>query len=145
MLQREHSAILLTFIKLPIVIKIFVLSIFEWSFYIVLLYSMEASFNKKMLMNTTTNVFTEKLETSITFGLRKISIIRCILWFLSAFEIYCQNVYLMYVYKRNKNEIIVFLMYIESRDGYCQKNPIAIYHNTGLAYRDSYHDTYHKI
>ena len=30
MLQGEHSAILFTFIKLPIVIKIFVLSIFEW-------------------------------------------------------------------------------------------------------------------
>ena len=30
MLQGEHSAILLTFIKLPYVIKIFVLSIFEW-------------------------------------------------------------------------------------------------------------------
>ena len=30
---REHSAILLTFIKLPFVIKIFVLSIFEWPFY----------------------------------------------------------------------------------------------------------------
>ena len=29
----EHSAILLTFIKLPFVIKIFVLSIFEWLFY----------------------------------------------------------------------------------------------------------------
>ena len=27
---REHSAILLTFIKLPFVFKIFVLSIFEW-------------------------------------------------------------------------------------------------------------------
>ena len=33
MLQGEHSAILLTFIKLSIVIKIFVLSIFEWQFY----------------------------------------------------------------------------------------------------------------
>ena len=33
MLQREHSAILLTFIKLPAVIKTFVLSIFEWPFY----------------------------------------------------------------------------------------------------------------
>ena len=32
-LQREHSAILLTFIKLPVVIKTFVLSIFEWPFY----------------------------------------------------------------------------------------------------------------
>ena len=30
MLQGEHSAILLTFIKLPYVIKIFVLSICEW-------------------------------------------------------------------------------------------------------------------
>ena len=30
MRQAEHSAILLTFIKLPFVIKIFVLSIFEW-------------------------------------------------------------------------------------------------------------------
>ena len=33
MLQWEHSAILLTFIKLPSVIKIFVLSNFEWPFY----------------------------------------------------------------------------------------------------------------
>ena len=30
MLQREHFAILSTFIKVPFVIKIFVLSIFEW-------------------------------------------------------------------------------------------------------------------
>ena len=30
MLQGEHSAILSTFIKLPFVIKTFVLSIFEW-------------------------------------------------------------------------------------------------------------------
>ena len=33
MLQGEHSAILLTFIKLPFVIKTLVLSIFEWPFY----------------------------------------------------------------------------------------------------------------
>ena len=33
MIQGEHSAILLIFIKLPFVIKIFVLSIFEWPFY----------------------------------------------------------------------------------------------------------------
>ena len=31
--SKEHSAILLTFIKLPFVIKIFVLSIFDWLFY----------------------------------------------------------------------------------------------------------------
>ena len=33
MLQGEHAAILLTFIKLPFVIKMFILSIFEWLFY----------------------------------------------------------------------------------------------------------------
>ena len=33
LLQEEHSAILSTFIKLPFVIKIFVLSFFEWLFY----------------------------------------------------------------------------------------------------------------
>ena len=32
--QGEHSAILLTLIQLPLVIKTFVLSIFEWPFYI---------------------------------------------------------------------------------------------------------------
>ena len=33
MLQGEHSAILSTFIGLAFVIKIFILSIFEWPFY----------------------------------------------------------------------------------------------------------------
>ena len=33
MLQGEHSAILLTFIKLPFVINVSVLSILEWLFY----------------------------------------------------------------------------------------------------------------
>ena len=33
MLHGEHSAILSTFIKLPFVIKIFVLSMFEWPFF----------------------------------------------------------------------------------------------------------------
>ena len=33
MLQGEHSAILSAFIKLPIVIKFFVLSAYEWQFY----------------------------------------------------------------------------------------------------------------
>ena len=31
--EGEHSAMLLTFMKLPFVIKIFGLSIFEWPFY----------------------------------------------------------------------------------------------------------------
>ena len=38
MLQGEHSAIFSTFIKLPFVIKIFVLSIVEWPFFTGLLY-----------------------------------------------------------------------------------------------------------
>ena len=38
-IQREYSAILSTFIKLPVVIKTFVLSTFEWPFAQVLLYS----------------------------------------------------------------------------------------------------------
>ena len=33
MLKGEHSAILSTFIRLPFIIKIFILSIFEWPFY----------------------------------------------------------------------------------------------------------------
>ena len=33
MFQGEHSALLLTFIKLPFIVKIFVLSIFELPFY----------------------------------------------------------------------------------------------------------------
>ena len=39
MIQGEYSAIFLTCIKLPFVIKIFVLSIFEWPFTQVLLYA----------------------------------------------------------------------------------------------------------
>ena len=47
MFQGGHSAILLTFIKLQFVIKIFVLSIFEWLFYTnftVILHSAKMSF-----------------------------------------------------------------------------------------------------
>ena len=33
MLQAEHSAVLLTFIKLPFAMEFFILSIFEWPFY----------------------------------------------------------------------------------------------------------------
>ena len=34
---------------------------------------------------------------------------------------------------------------ILSRDGHRQKNRIAIYPDTEPAYRNTYHDTYHKI
>ena len=37
------------------------------------------------------------------------------------------------------------MAYEMSRDGYRQKNHIAIYHDTGIVYRDTYHDKYQKI
>ena len=43
MLQGEHSAIMSTFIKLPFVIEIFVLSIFEWPLKTSLLYHQKVS------------------------------------------------------------------------------------------------------
>ena len=50
----EHSAILLTCIKLPFVIKIFVLSIFEWplktGFTVVLLVTLSTHDNKLMTL-----------------------------------------------------------------------------------------------
>ena len=51
MLQGEHSAILLTFIKLPFVIKIFVLSIFEWPLKtgFVVIINMKSRMNLKVL------------------------------------------------------------------------------------------------
>ena len=58
MLQGEHSAILLTFIKLPFVIKIFVLSIFEWSFYC----TVKAAFNKGPLKKKTKIGFQDRLS-----------------------------------------------------------------------------------
>ena len=61
MLQGEHSAILLTFIKLPFVIKTFVLSIFKWLlktgftvyslfFSIIVLWEFEISSSLDMIM-----------------------------------------------------------------------------------------------
>ena len=55
MLQGEHSAILLTFIKLQLVIKIFVLSIFEWLFYtgftVLLLYTKTQAVTTQLRVN----------------------------------------------------------------------------------------------
>ena len=45
--QGEHSAILLTFIKLPFVIKIFVLSFLGWHFYAGFTVPFSALFNSK--------------------------------------------------------------------------------------------------
>ena len=38
-----------------------------------------------------------------------------------------------------------WLKSVRTRDGYRQKNGITIYHDTGPAYCDTYHDTHHKI
>ena len=48
----EHSAILSTFVKLPFVIKIFVLSVFEWPFYC----SCFILFRTQVAKNTKTNM-----------------------------------------------------------------------------------------
>ena len=49
MLKGGHSAILPTFIKLPFVIKLFILSIFEWPFYTgFTVYPMKVSMGAKM-------------------------------------------------------------------------------------------------
>ena len=52
MLRWEHSAILSTFIKVPFVIKTFVLSIFEWPFYtgFTVYASSERSWKKPLLI-----------------------------------------------------------------------------------------------
>ena len=54
MLQGEHSAILSTFIKLPVVIKLFVLSICEWPFY--------------TLSGLTVDTVSEKTDFSLTWS-----------------------------------------------------------------------------
>ena len=59
MLQGEHSAILLTFIKLPFVIKIFVFSIFEWPLktgFTVFLYGQSVR-GQKTLLQTTNSIW----------------------------------------------------------------------------------------
>ena len=55
MLQGEHSAILSTFIKLQFVIKIYVLSVFEWPFY------------TGFTVNTTRNKITRVIKQELIF------------------------------------------------------------------------------
>ena len=57
MLQWEHSAILSTFIKLPFVITIFVLPIFEWPFY--------TGFNVHILATITFVTVKNKIEYTV--------------------------------------------------------------------------------
>ena len=57
MLQGEHSAILSTFIKLPFVIKIFVLSILEWPFYTGFTVTLSLAFYECFCLNIFLKVF----------------------------------------------------------------------------------------
>ena len=57
--QVEHSAILLTFIKLPTGIKIFALSIFEWLFY--------TGFTVGVPLNANYNDHNDKMIDSVIF------------------------------------------------------------------------------
>ena len=72
MLQGEHSAILLTCIKLPFVIKIFVLSIFEWLFYtgftVVSLLSLEiwSCWFMMAKINLVSNLNSKNIDTIVT-------------------------------------------------------------------------------
>ena len=56
MLQKEHSAILLTFLKLQFVIKIFVVSIYEWPFYT----DFTVLFNQKITEETQSGLCTKR-------------------------------------------------------------------------------------
>ena len=72
MLQGEHSAILLTFIKLPFSIKTFVLSIFKWllktgfTVYINFLYQVKTNLDRI--------IHTVKLEMFMSFNFRCIPV-----------------------------------------------------------------------
>ena len=71
MLRGEHSAILLTFIKLPFIIKIFILSIFEWPFYTGFTVNYQSSHfvknglvTKSLVENILRQVYKEHFKTS---------------------------------------------------------------------------------
>ena len=57
MLQGEHSAILSTFIKLSFVIKIFVLSIFEWPFYTGFTIDYDRAHTGKVIQNSSSLIY----------------------------------------------------------------------------------------
>ena len=57
----------------------------------------------------------------------------------------CIYIHTLLMHSAKASKHIKASLSVSSRDGYRQKNRIAIYHDTGPAYRDTYHDTYHKI
>ena len=60
MLQREHSAILSTFIKLPFIMKTFVSYIFEWPFYTGFIVWFERCCLKNFKMTAILNIKTKR-------------------------------------------------------------------------------------
>ena len=73
MLQGEHSAILSTFIKLPIVIQIFVLSIFEWPLETgFTVYVLEGKSIIMVLCNRSLNLFLLSMLSEIRQGLIRV-------------------------------------------------------------------------
>ena len=75
MLQGEHSAILSTFIKLPFVIKIFVLSIFKWphktDFTVpdIVLFVLYFAFRKLLTLHTMTMLYFSLIKGYINIWL----------------------------------------------------------------------------
>ena len=76
MLHGEHSAILSNFIKLPFVIKIFVLSIFEWLFFTGFTVLLSSDYSKSIINltllaseghNSTLKSFGHPLQVLLTF------------------------------------------------------------------------------
>ena len=64
--SREHSAILLTFIKLPFVNKTFVLSIFEWQFYTGFTVCVSFLYGLSVYMGKLSTRFTMCVESQIS-------------------------------------------------------------------------------
>ena len=81
MLPLEHSAILLSFIKLPFVIKSFVLPIFEWPIYTgFLLYSVDKKSrkhfqDKNVVMIRVRTIFINLLSASDYFSSQLITFV----------------------------------------------------------------------
>ena len=69
MLQREHSAILSTFIKVPGAIKTFVLSIFEWPFYTVFTVLHFINWAKSKLWSISKHASSQEKLTNTGFNL----------------------------------------------------------------------------
>ena len=69
MLQRDHFAILSTFIKLPFVIEIFILSIFEWT-----LKTSFTVYNYSQWVELSMNIHEERVVERVIFSYFRTSV-----------------------------------------------------------------------